>query len=498
MRKLPWLLAILAAVAGAVWLVGNFRQGGTEAGGVGGTDVVRRGTLRISLREDGVLKPRKSTDIRSEVASKIEWMVEEGKKVTKGEVLVELDKQEVTRNIEQLENQVIQGESELKSARTEELIQQDQNKTDIEKAELNLQVAKATLKKLVEGDIHQEERKRELAIEKARSDLKLAEDRLKAAQELIKEEFVSKSELEQAELAFRTAQNEVDSALLEQKLYLEYQKPIDLARKESDLNEAQRALERASKRAEAQLDAKRAVVFQRETTLKNTQQRLQREKENLAKMTLRAPTDGTVIYGSGERDWDDEQTVKVGAQVWPNMVLMTLPDPSEMSAIIQIHEADIDKVKVGMKATITSVTLKGVSFTAQVARMDAVANANSGWRGDNVKRFKVELAIDGQNLPLKPGTSSKVEVDVGEAKDVLFVPAQAIFAREGRNFVYMPKGGGSERRDVKIGRSNDTHVEIRDGLREGEAVLLYDPGVAAEGGKPPAPKGGAAEDKDEP
>ncbi|MGH7162517.1 MAG: efflux RND transporter periplasmic adaptor subunit, partial [Planctomycetota bacterium] len=209
--------------------------------------------------------------------------------------------------------------------------------------------------------------------------------------------------------------------------------------------------------------------------------------DNLGKMTLRAPTDGTVLYGDPDQPWYSEN-IKVGMQVWQNMVLITLPDPTEMAAVIQVHEADIDKVKLKMPAFVTSETQRGRVYEAEIAKVDSVANAGNRWGGDNVKRFKVEVAIRGQDLGLKPGTSARVEVQIGEAADVLFVPAQAVHAKEGKYFCYVENGGPAVRTEVQLGRSNETHVEVKEGLSEGDRVLLHDPDESEGPAKPePAP-----------
>lgn len=481
MRKAAIALLLLGLAAGIAWGLrpeGFLRGEKVAAGEERGVAKVRRGSLRITLSETGTLKAKNSTPIRSEASAKIEWIVDEGKKVARDEILVELDKQDAKRQIEQLENQVIQGESELKSARTEELIQQEQNKTDVEKAELALEVAKVTLAKFLEGDVPQETRRRTLAVEKAESDLKQAAERLQAYEQLRKEDFVSENELVQARIQHRQAENDLESAKLSLRLYEEYERPIDDRKKRADLAEAERGLERARKRAEAQLEAKQALVRQRDVTLRSARDRLDRERKTLEKMTIRAPTDGTVLYGGGEQSWGGEQ-IRAGTQVWPNMVLITLPDPSEMSVTIQVHEADIEKLKPGMPAFITSETQKGVSFKGSIAKIDSVANAGNRWGGgDNVKKFKVEVAIEGKELNLKPGTSAKVELSVGELADVLQVPLQAVHASEGRFFCYVERNGAAERVEVQPGQSNETHVEIRSGLEAGWPVLLYDPEAA--------------------
>jgi HlyD family secretion protein len=476
------IILLLAAGTGSVaaWKFDVFSSSKPKDNGKG-SHVVKRQTLKIVLTERGTLKAKNSTKIVCEAHGKIAQLIDEGKSVKKGEVLVELDKDDTQNRLEQYENQITQLEAELKSATTEELIQVGQNKTDIEKAQLNLEVARVELRKHKEATVPAKERELKLKIEEAEIKFTDAKDELKVNEELFKEDFATAYDVEQAKLALKRASNDVETAKMNWASYRDYDLPLETRKKESAVTEAERGLERAQKRAEAQLSAKGARVQQKKVQLSRVQSHIKRTKKQLDKMTIKAPTDGTVLYGDPDNPWNVEN-IKVGGQVWHNMTLMTLPDPSEMAAVVQVHEADIDKVKLEMPAFITSEMQKDVIFDGEVIKIGTVANAGRRrWGGDNVKRFKVELTLKGENLNLKPGTSARVEIQIGEVPDVLAVPLQAVFAKEGKHYCFRSNGGKPERVEVEPGQSNEAFVEIKSGLDEGHKVLLYDPEVAEEG-----------------
>lgn len=439
----------------------------------GGTHAVARGRLPITLTEKGTLKTKNSTQLRAETYAKIEWIIEEGKSVKKDDVLVKLDKQDTEKQKEQLENQVTQLEAELKSATTNELIQKQQNQTNIEKAELALDVAKVELKKFLDADDPAERRKLALAVESAETDVGRNEDQVKANEELRKEDFVTENQLREARILLKKAQNDLETARMEQRSYEEYKRPLELRKKEAAVVEAERGLDQARKAAEAQLADKTAQVRQRESSLQRTKHQLQKTLETLSKMEIKAPTDGTVLYGDPDQPWE-RGNIKVGQQVWQGMNLITLPDPSEMAVTIQIHEADVDKLKVGMKAFVTSETQKDRTFEGAIVKIDSVANAGQNWwGGDDVKRFKVEIALTGKDLNLKTGTSARAEIQVGEIADCLAVPLQAVQEKEGKRYCVRRNGATTEEVEVAVGATNDTMIEIRTGLKEGDHVLLH-------------------------
>ncbi|MCA8962479.1 MAG: biotin/lipoyl-binding protein, partial [Planctomycetes bacterium] len=211
-----WLFVIVVvaavAVAAAVWRPWEKRA--TEQESREGTYVVARGNLEMTLTERGTLKTQSSQQVRSQIPgrARIEWLVDEGARVQAGEVLVRLDRTDLEKEVEDLENKVIQLESELKAAETEVTIQVAQNLTDTEKANLELEVTQVTLQKFEEGDIPQDERRLELSIDKARTDLERAEYRFKTMPEMLEKGFVTEDQYKEEELNVSTAQKELESA----------------------------------------------------------------------------------------------------------------------------------------------------------------------------------------------------------------------------------------------------------------------------------------------
>ena len=294
------------------------------------------------------------------------------------------------------------------------------------------------------------------------------------------------------ELKLKTAINDLETANLNQRVYLQYKMPLDEKQKRAAVIEAERAQVRARKRAEARMASKNAIVRQKNVSLNVNKKQLEKQEKILGKMTLKAPNAGTVLYGDPDNPWQRDN-IKVGKQVWNNMSLITIPDPTEMAVLIYVHEADIDKVKIDMPAFVTSETRKDKQYVGKITKVDQVANAGRRWGGDGAKKFKVEVALDGENLNLKPGTTAEVQVMIDELDDVLIVPLQAVHAKEGKFFCFKLDGSGFEKISVKLGKDNNSHVEIVEGVSEGDELLLYDPEAGGSGNG----SYGSSEDDDE-
>ncbi len=75
---------------------------------------------------------------------------------------------------------------------------------------------------------------------------------------------------------------------------------------------------------------------------------------------------------------------------------------------------------------------------------------------------------------MRPGLSVEITVETGKLDNVLAIPAQALFERDGKPFVYVKNAQGFTMQDVKLVRRSETQVVI-DGLTDGQIVALASP-----------------------
>ncbi len=453
-----------------------FWSGGSGNDVEGGFVKVSRGDLSLTLSERGTLTTRNATNIRSVVRGRrrIEWLVDEGTVVKEGDILVELEKTEVQRRIDQLENELISVETSLNSAINDLKIQEDKNKTTLEKAKLNLEVAEVELEKLTLGDIPRRERELSLAIEKATSELERSEGLWEDMPTMLEKGFVTQDQFEQERINLKERRDALVTAEQNQLLYDTYEKPLTKKQKNAGVLEAQRNVEMETRGAATLLANLKLRVSQYERGLAETREEFDREKANLELMTVFSPTQGIVFYGNPDRPWDRDG-IRAGGDAHFNQTLLTIPDPSEMAVLIKIHESDIDKIKEGMTAEIQSDVSKGKIYQGEVVKIDSVANAGDRRWGDRVRRFNVEIQMRGDDLDLKPGTSAEVVINTGTLEDIIYVPIQAVHAEAGGFHCFVRLGSSYEKRSVSVGSASESFLEITDGLIGSEDVLLYKP-----------------------
>lgn len=475
MKAIFWILGALAVVAALFkWGAPSQVEVGAASRKEEATFAARRGDLKISVVEQGALKAKNNVEIVPGFNrwSTITKLVPEGKEVKQDEVLAEFDKTELETQVEEMANSLITLNTELESSKAELEIQRRDNLAAVEAAEFNHKKALMNIDKYEKGDRPNDLRKAQLGAEKARSEFERKKEQFERVPELEREGFLTKIQVEEERIQLREYELTAESADKSLELFLLYTDPMQRAELENAQKDTERVLTNAKERANIQLKEKEVRVQNAEGKIKSTEARLKKLREQLGKMTVKAPRDGIVLYGDPNNEWMRRE-IKVGANWGGDNTLFTLPDLREMQLVVKIHEADISLVKKEMDALVTVESFKGRTFKGKVTEI--ASTASDEW-GMDARRFRCEITIEPfTDVEMRAGTTAKAEIQVEELKDVLHVPIHAVVAEEGDHFCFVPKAEGFEKRTVKIGKNNLHYVEVLDGLKEGELVLLYDP-----------------------
>jgi len=488
------LLVVLGLAASKRWLVFGKEEASTVP--TSSRFTVARGPLRITVEEDGYLKAKENVTIKPKFKGQgtITWLIEEGKNVAPDDNLIEFDKTQLETQISELENSLVQFEIELEGAKAELEIQERDNQASIEKAELTLQAAQLTLERYQEGDAPNELRKLNLAAEKAKSELERAKERFLKVPELVQQGFLTRIQEEEERITLREAEINDENAKKDLELHQNYTRRMELTKKQTDVKDGERELENARKKADINLKQKQAAHAQRERQVTSTKTRLEQQRTELGYYTIKAEKAGVVHYGDPEEPWYREE-IKVGSVTWQGRTILTIPDLSEMQVLVQIHEADIDKIKKDQVVVVTVDARKGESFLSKITEIASVASSTN-WSDESNKSFKVEITLDATPPDLRAGVTAKAEIQIETLADVLQCPIHAIVPEGGKHLAFVVKGAEIEEREVKIGKNNAHHVHILEGLSEGEEVLLYDPRSESGAGKSGEQKNGAAKEEE--
>lgn len=312
----------------------------------------------------------------------------------------------------------------------------NQRKSDLRQAEAQVEDAKAKAKLAEEGDL--------TLLQKSKYDVERA--KLDASQSEIlsvidgQEKRLSLADAEQAE---KQAQQKVDS---------------DRASSKSDI---------------ANIDQKRQKALRD----------VQHYEDAISKLTLNAPVDGMVHL---MRNWraggvfgDNAPPYKEGDRAYALAAIAQLPDLSSLRIVAHLEEEDRGRLMLGNTVSARVDAVPDKEFIGQVSSISPLAKIDFSGGWPPAKNFDMTVVLDHPDPRLRPGMSVTERIAVQRIPNVVLVPSEAIFTRNGRDVVYVQQGskfGDSfEERSVATGHRGGGQVEVKSGVKPGERVALKDP-----------------------
>jgi HlyD family secretion protein len=177
-----------------------------------------------------------------------------------------------------------------------------------------------------------------------------------------------------------------------------------------------------------------------------------------------------------------------GDQTFPGRVIGQVLDVTQMEIFSQVPETARADIAAGESIEIQVDSDPKQPIAGKVKTVSGMATG-SDWGGDPTRRFDVTFGMDGQNASLRPGQTAHIIIRGETLRDVLHLPRQAVFMRDGKPVVFVRSGRTFESRPVKIKHSLESLVVV-EGITEGTEVALVDPEGSAPRASTSAPIGG--------
>jgi len=456
--RLIWVLGL--ALVGAVGVFAFVRS--ETAFDASATATVRRGNLSATLTVAGILKPVQAITYHSPLAGReteVTFLVPEGTRVGDGDLLARLDAVPLEHDLER-------ANQELRQAQV-----------DLQVAEIDRQEGQAAIESLTGGEAA-------LSVEETRTRLDLAERkvaRLRAEQAalapLLEKGYITRDEL-------RRTSDELEQA----------EQELALARRRADVL-VKRTVPRDQQKAELQLAQKEAQRENVRARLQEARTRVALLKDQIENASVYAKRPGIVVYEE-YMNANPRRKIRPGDRVTETPGIVTVADVDRMLVEASVGEADVHRVAVGQAVTVMLEAVRDRRFTGKVTRVGTVARSSSE-RPLEDKRFDLVVELDQPDSQLRPEMTARVDVQLGERRGVLIIPANAVFEEQGVPAVHVVRAFDVQSRMVQLGESTGAAVEVVAGLQEGERVMLTDTtrvsaptvtGVALDG--PAKPSGG--------
>ena len=308
--------------------------------------------------------------------------------------------------------------------------------------------------------------KQQVAITQAQVDLETAEFNIYEAQDqyVWRDLRTAQSDVDEAQRYLDKALSNLNQATpgtpkeFQQKVVIHAQNRLDTA---EDILDAMLAgtdpQEVVIKRLEVELAQQSLELAQQ--SLEQEQQSLKQAQKQLDEATLTAPFGGVVA----SVDVDEGDTISA------TTTIVHLVDLDTLELIVEVDEIDMPGVKLGQRAIITVDAVVGVELEGEVTFIPPEAKEKTG-----LVLYDVEISFDvPQDLGLRGGMSATADIVIDERSEVLLVPNQAItLDNQGNPVVMVMVNELTQERKVVIGISNGSHTEILGGLNEGDVVVV--------------------------
>ncbi|WP_165218909.1 efflux RND transporter periplasmic adaptor subunit [Aquisphaera insulae] len=400
---------------------------------------VKAAVLPITVGDKGALESSKNQDVLCKVegSTTIISILPEGSKVKKGELVCELDS------------------ATLKDSLTNQKISTQSAEASYQNSKLTREVAQIAVKEYVEGIYLQDKATIEGEIKLAESDLKRSEDRVDWSNRMYEKGYVSKASKVSEELTYQKAKFSLEQAENKRNVLEQYTKQKTIKELNSEVEKA----------LSDELAKKQTLQIEKEKEAKLETQ--------IANCKLFAPGDGIVVYANDpmKNFGSTQPQIEEGATVRERQKIFSLPDIQRMQVNAKVHESQIDKIAMGMKAKIRVDAFADTELEGTVQEVAPLPDPSSFFSSD-IKVYTTKVRIENPLPGLRPGMNAEVTILVDRKENVLSVPVQAILEYGGKDHVMVRTPNGFDRREVELGATNDKFIEITKGITAGNVVAL--------------------------
>lgn len=221
--------------------------------------------------------------------------------------------------------------------------------------------------------------------------------------------------------------------------------------------------------AEPPLDASGDVhIISNDHTVIQARLAAERAAENLRQTTVVAPLDGTVT----------RLEATLGNHLGAGHTVATVETLDDILAGVQIDEVDIGKIRLGQEVTLTTETLRDMELLGTITLIPPSMEA-----AGNVPLVTIDVDVDEGSLPdgarLLAGSSCRARIKAELKQDATAVPYAALLERSGETIVFVATPVEEEdvayvleRREVELGVSTPNQVEVKEGIKPGDLVVV--------------------------
>jgi len=451
-------------------------------------DTVKVGDFMTTLPETGVVQRPRSVVLPTLVGGNIGTIgVHAGQRIAKGDVIATIVNPQVNSALQTAQAAYDAAQGRAQSAVETNAALPAQNRSSVVQAQANLQQAIVGLQQAQQdyasgqqsglgygGSTADDQRvAADTAVAKADTDLREAQREYDADLDLFTQKAISRDALDQSKARLDEARAS-DQQAHRQRGNLIGQ----LGREQPLLRNRVAAAEEAVTQARSALAAAQAAAAESHAgdvgaaqgDAARAAEELRYARDQVARLTIRAPFDGIVETISTEAT-DSLRPLQPGDAVQPGEAVATIAGDSAFVVRTKVDEQDISAIEIGQTAHVSGEDLGSKTLRGHVSQISAVAQRSDD--PSNTSRQVITTVALDETLPfLRDGMTVDVDIATKQVRNVIVVSNDAIHkGDDGKPYVYVVRDGRARKTPVVTGSSNDASTIVRHGLAAGDQVV---------------------------
>jgi multidrug efflux pump subunit AcrA (membrane-fusion protein) len=499
-RPLEWVLAIVAVALIAIGVTSLGSGSSSSAAATKRTSTVGKGVVQSTVSGNGTLEPAQKVELSFGASGEVTKIyAKAGEKVTKGEVLAEVDSSSARASLASAEAALLEAEEAVETAaeaegETEETAYEGESATT-ELVDL-VEGATGTAAPTVEGEVAPTEGE--------------ATESTAAQEKAERETEKAKKEEEAAKKAAAKAKHEAAAATKEaaaggSRKGESGTTDVESAGATGDSaagatttgGESSGATTSSGGETTGAAAGASISLPTAEANLREAELTVKSARQEVRETTLRAPISGTIasvsgsvgetVTGGSSSGGGTSEAAALGAAGGESTggessgsAFMVLAQLHRLKMEVSFSEADIGKVRKGQTATVAVDSMEGTELAGEVTRVSVLPSEGSS----GVVEYPATILLTQSAKGLRAGMSASAEVVVEQVKDAVTVPSEAITAVGSSKTVTVEEDGREVTKTVKTGLEGDETTEVISGLKAGQTLILPEVTVAkASGGE---------------
>jgi biotin carboxyl carrier protein len=308
--------------------------------------------------------------------------------------------------------------------------------------------------------------------------LQQAESELaEAEQELVKMEADAKVQAAQDQLNLLHARHDLRRAEIKVSGN-EFVGAIEAKKNLLELDEKTRALAQLERDIKTHLAGNKAALAATHEKRAKSQIAANFARKSIDSMTVRAPLNGLVVVKENQDAGGNFGFMgmtlpdyRVGDTVQPGRSVAEIVDLTEMEIKTKISETERSSITSGAAANVQVEALPGTAMNGSSKGVGSPAQ-KAFWEPETSRQFNAAFALARPSSALRPGMTARVAVQGPTLKNVIHLPRQVLFEKDGTPVVYVREGKSFTPRPVQVASMTETRVVLRDFPTEVDVALI--------------------------